>query len=171
MRVILFRHGLAEVRDASRWPEDSERPLTTRGEKRTRNAALGLRRIEPIIERILTSPFKRADHTARILGKVLEIEKIEAIEALVPGGSVRKILEAINAHPRVQSVVLVGHEPDLGALAGLLAFNSNEAAVPLKKAGGCGIQFEDAVRPGAGALKWLAPPRLLCRVNGKKVPL
>ena len=40
MRVILFRHGPAEVRDPSRWPEDTERPLTRRGEKRSRRGKI-----------------------------------------------------------------------------------------------------------------------------------
>lgn len=167
MKIILFRHGLAEARDESRWPEDATRPLTPRGVKRTRLVAMGLRRFERNIERIMTSPLKRADHTARILGRVLEIERVDTLEALAPGGAPRKILETINSHPRTDTVVLVGHEPELGALAGLLVFN-NDVSLPLKKAGACCIQFDGTVRPGAGALAWIAPPRLLCRITRKK---
>jgi phosphohistidine phosphatase SixA len=65
MKIILFRHGPAGARDPSRWPDDAERPLTARGEKRTRLAAMGLRRVEKNIERLITSPLKRADRTAR----------------------------------------------------------------------------------------------------------
>ena len=167
MKVILFRHGPAGTRDASRWPDDAARPLTSRGECRSRLVALGLRRLERDIDRIVTSPFKRADETARILGKVLGVEHVETLEALVPGGSHRKIIESINAHPRSKTVVLVGHEPDLGVFAGLLVFNSN-ASFPLKKAGACAIKFEGTVRSGAGTLDWLAPPRLLARVARRK---
>lgn len=167
MRVILFRHGPAEVRDPSRWPEDTERPLTRRGEKRSRRAALGLRRIEPGVARLVTSPLERAARTARILSRALKIERVETLDALAPGGSPRKVIEALNRYPRLDTVVAVGHEPDLGVLAGLLLFN-NGASLPLEKAGACSIAFESTVRPGAGTLEWVAPPRLLCRMSRKR---
>jgi len=163
MKVILFRHGPAEARDPSRWPDDSARPLTPRGEKRTRLAACGLRRFEREIERVITSPFKRAERTARILGRVLEIDPVETLDALAPGGAQRRILEAVNAEKRGDTVVLVGHEPDLGNLAGLLVLGAG--VLPLRKAGACAISFEAAARPGTGTLEWLAPPRLLGRVT------
>jgi phosphohistidine phosphatase len=166
VKVILFRHGPAEDRDATRWPEDAQRPLSRWGERRTRLAAQGLCRFERGIESILTSPFQRADHTARILSRTLGVESPETVEALAPGGSPRKVIEAVNGKPRAGTVVLVGHEPDLGALAALLV--AGGAAMPLKKAGACGIEFDGAARAGAGVLEWLAPPRLLCRVSRRK---
>jgi phosphohistidine phosphatase len=168
MKIILFRHGPAETRDPARWPDDAERPLTPRGEKRTRLAALGLRSIEREIERLMTSPFKRADRTARIVGRVLGIEAVETLDALAPGGSVRKIIEALNGAPRAEAIVVVGHQPDLGTLAGHLLFNNGEAMLAIKKAGACGIRFESAVRAGAGKLVWAAPPGILCRLTRRK---
>ncbi|HEY2954375.1 MAG TPA: phosphohistidine phosphatase SixA [Candidatus Eisenbacteria bacterium] len=167
MKIILFRHGPAGERDSSRWPDDGERPLTSRGEQRTRLAALGLRRIERNVDRILTSPFKRAERTAKILGQVLEMDGIEALDALVPGGSQAKIVEAVTAHPRARTVILVGHEPDLGMLAGHLLFKS-QSPIPLKKAGACAIAFDGPVRAGTGGLEWLATPRLLRRFRRRK---
>jgi len=67
MRIILFRHGPAGRRDASLWPDDALRPLTRRGEERTRQAAHGLGRIEPDVSLILTSPFRRTDAGAVVL--------------------------------------------------------------------------------------------------------
>ena len=113
MRVILFRHGPAGTRNASRWPDDGQRPLTAAGETKSRRVAEGLRRIENV-DRILTSPLKRADRTARIVGQVLEVERLDTLDALAPGGAHAKILEALNGHPRGDTIVLVGHEPDLG---------------------------------------------------------
>jgi phosphohistidine phosphatase len=168
MKIILFRHGPAESRDPARWPQDAERPLTQRGEKRTRLAALGLRRIERNIGRLMASPFQRADRTARILSRVLEIETVETLDVLAPGGPIRKIIEALNRAPRVDTIVLVGHQPDLGTLAGHLLFNNTEALLSIKKAGACGIWFESDVRPGAGKLEWSAPPAILCRLPRRK---
>ncbi len=125
---------------------------------------MGLRRLERKIERVMTSPLKRADHTARILGRELEIEPVEKLDALAPGGSTRKILEALRA-AKVETVVLVGHEPDLGSLAGWLVFD-NGASLPLKKAGACSIRFDSAVAPGSGTLEWVASPRILRGLAG-----
>lgn len=169
MRIILFRHGIAEERDAARWPDDSKRPLTGRGERRARRAAQGLACIERSVERLVTSPFVRAERTARILSRVLEIEA-EVTDALVPGGATRRIMDTLNGSPVEGSVVLVGHEPDLGALAGFLLFGNLEAALPLKKAGACAIEIELPVRPGGGTLMWAAPPHVLFRISRKKVP-
>ena len=68
---------------------------------------------------------------------------------------------------RGETVALVGHEPDLGKLAGTLVFGA-PSALPLKKAGACAIQFEGAARPGAGRMVWLLTPRLLRRQAGKR---
>ena len=169
MRIILFRHGIAEERDSARWPDDAKRPLTARGERRARRVARGLAHIERSVERLVTSPFVRAERTARILGRVLGIEA-EVTDALVPGGATRRIMDALNGSPVAGSVVLVGHEPDLGALAGLLLFGNLETALPLKKAGACAIEIEPPVRPGGGRLMWAAPPHVLFRITRKKVP-
>src|SRR5262245_40196115 len=62
--VILFRHGPAGRSDPKRWPDDRDRPLTTDGEKRTRQAAEGLARLlrDEELARIAvwTSPLVRA---------------------------------------------------------------------------------------------------------------
>ena len=164
MRFILFRHGPAGSRDASVWPDDSLRPLTSRGEERTRQAAHGLRRIERDVSVILTSPLRRADATAQVLAKVLGIDRVERLDALTPGGSPRKLIDSL---PRIDggAVVLVGHEPDLGRL---IAHLIGSIPLPLKKAGACAIEFDDQVEPGAGRLRWLATPRLLRRLARRK---
>jgi phosphohistidine phosphatase len=167
MRVILFRHGPAGTRNASRWPDDAKRPLTPAGENKSRRAAAGLRRIEKDVDRILTSPLERADRTARIVAEELGVECLETLDALAPDGAHGKVVEALNARPQRETIVLVGHEPHLGLLAAHLLFKS-DTPLPLKKAGACAIRFTGPVRAGAGALVWLATPRLLGRVRGKK---
>jgi len=160
MRVILFRHGPAAERDAIRWPDDSQRPLTPRGAQLTRRVATGLARIEPGIDQIATSPFPRARQTARVLADVLRIGEIEELGALRPGGSVDEIILFLAARLRRRTIVLVGHEPDLGKLAGLLLFGA-PMPLALRKAGACAIRFDDAPREGGGRLAWFLPPRIL----------
>ena len=170
MLVIIFRHGPSEERDLERWPDDGERPLTERGEEKTRRAAEGLSRLIPDVDLMLSSPLTRAVQTARILSKVLEAPGAETIAALEPGSPWRAVLERLRREPADATIVLVGHEPDLGRLAGGLVFGAPRA-MPLKKAGACAVRFDMELEPGRGELEWFATPRMLRKVGrqGAKV--
>ena len=164
MRVILFRHGPAGDRDARRWPDDRLRSLTPRGEERTRRAVRGLLRLEPGVSGVLTSPLVRCMQSAAILAKSAQLEHTPgALDALAPRGSWRDVLLRLGESSPEAAVVLVGHEPELGKLAGVLLFGA-PSALPLKKAGGCSIEFDGAVSPGKGHLRWFLPSRALGRV-------
>jgi phosphohistidine phosphatase len=163
MRVVLFRHGPAGKRDPDQWPDDSLRPLTARGIGRTRQAARGLARLEAKFSRIMTSPLKRAAETAELLAETCDGDvPIESLDALAPGRSFRAVLERLGQQAADETVALVGHEPDLGKLAGVLLLGA-PAALPLKKAGACLISFEGRVVPGEGRLEWFLPPGALRR--------
>jgi len=169
MRVIMFRHGLAGSRDAARWPDDGLRPLTSWGKQRTRAAARGLARLEPDVRLIASSPLTRARQTAEVLVEVFDRAEVVELEPLRPGGSHRKLIEFLAARPAESTMVLVGHEPDLGTLAGTLLFSAaTPTSLAIKKAGACAISFEGDVRPGAGRLHWFLPPKLLRRLAAKK---
>ena len=168
MRIILFRHGPAGQRDPVRWPDDRLRPLTPRGVRRTRLAAAGIRRLEPHLGAILTSPLLRALTTAELLKEQAAQADLETLEALVPGGPPHAVVGILAARPTTRDIALVGHEPDLGQLAGLLMFDES-VAIGLKKAGACAIEFAEGVRPGAGNLTWFLPPRVLRRLGRRKV--
>lgn len=167
MKVILFRHGPAGRRDLSRWPDDLARPLTSRGEARTRESARGLARLEPDVSVILTSPLERARATARVVQDVIGTGKPEVLEALAPGSSYRKLIETLATRASDETLLLVGHEPDLGKLVGTLVFGA-PAALPLKKAGACAISFVGPPHAGKGQLVWFLPPRALRRLAHKK---
>jgi phosphohistidine phosphatase len=160
-RIVLFRHGPAGKQDAARWPDDDARPLTTRGEARTKAAALGLKRLVRGARAIWTSPLARATSTAVLLREVFGEPRVHTVDALRPGGSWRQVIEQLQqARGAGGAIMLVGHEPDLGKLAGTLIFGAPRA-LPLKKAGACAIDFEGPVEAGKGELAWLLPPRLL----------
>jgi phosphohistidine phosphatase len=168
MRLILFRHGPAGTADAARWPDDRERPLSSRGAERTQAAALGLGEMESEITRVLTSPLRRALETGAIVREALEIDRALELHAdLSPGGSARRLLESFADGADDETVVLVGHEPDLGKLAGTLLFGA-PAHLPLKKAGACAIEFEGSPIAGEGQLLWFLPPRALRRLARKQ---
>ena len=163
MRVVLLRHGPAGKRDPERWADDDARPLTPRGIARTQLACRGLIRLERDLSRILTSPLTRAAETAQILAETSEDRaKPETFDALAPGHSFRTVLDRLSKLPPDETVALVGHEPDLGKLAGVLLIGA-PAALPLKKAGACVISFEGQVAAGSGHLEWFLTPGVLRR--------
>jgi len=166
MRIVLFRHGPAERRDARRWPDDARRPLTARGVERTERAARGLKRAFSIT-RVGSSPLVRCMQSAEILRRVLAATPpVEVIPALAPGGSYRELIEALQARKSGETIALVGHEPDLGKLAAVMIFGAPAASLPLKKAGACMIEFTARPESGKGRLQAFLPPRLL-RVKAK----
>ena len=167
MRVVLFRHGPAGERDASRWPDDDLRPLSPSGETRTRAAAEGLARLVGDVREIWTSPLARCEASAAMLREACPGAKRVTVEALRPGGSWREIIEKPHAGRRAGTIVLVGHEPDLGKLAGLLVFGAPRA-MPLKKAGACAIDFGRDVDAGKGEMVWLLTPKVLRSLKKKQ---
>ena len=164
MQVILFRHGPAGRRDPERWPDDALRPLTVRGRERTRRAARGLGTLLGRQPMILASSFKRAKQTADLLAEELLVPAVALEPLLEPGGSQKRLIERLASQPSDETRVLVGHEPDLGALAGAL-LTATSVSLTLKKAGACSMHFVGAVEPGAGRLDWFLTPRVLRRVG------
>jgi phosphohistidine phosphatase len=163
MRVVLFRHGPAGKRDPERWPDDGERPLSGRGITRTRTAAAAVARMERGFTRVLTSPLRRAVESAELFVESCEPKvPIERFDGLAPGHSFRDVIQRLSELGPDEVVALVGHEPDLGKLAGVLLFGA-PASLPLKKAGACVISFTDVAASGAGRLEWFLPSKALRR--------
>ena len=165
MMVVLFRHGPAGHRDKSRWPDDTRRPLSTSGIERTRAAAHGLLGLLPRTPHVLTSPLVRAEQTAKILVEAAKAEAPELIAALAPGHTPRTVIRRLAECSTNDVVVLVGHEPGLGELAGMLVGGTNGPPLPLKKAGAAVVSFVGPVRIGDGRLNAMLPPRLLRRLG------
>jgi phosphohistidine phosphatase len=107
MDLILWRH--AEAEDG---PPDLERRLTPRGHKHAQHVAEWLLQRLPAKFVVLASPARRAQETARALGVA-----VRTVPSLAPGASVEAILKAAEWPERKSSVVVVGHQPDLGRVA------------------------------------------------------
>ena len=75
------------------------------------------------------------------------------------------MFKALSPFSGETGLVLVGHEPDLGVLAGMMIGAGR--TLPLKKAGACAIEFMGPPAAGTGQLLWYVPPRILRRLGGK----
>jgi phosphohistidine phosphatase len=156
MEIWLLRHAAAEDRATS--GRDADRTLTEDGHRRAREVAGGLAALEPDIELILTSPFWRARQTAEPVARALELSgHMRETRALEPDRNPNEILEEVVA-AGVDSVLLVGHEPHLGALLGRLVAGRPGLEIPMKKAAIARVEWPGS---GAGTLRALVPPKIM----------
>jgi phosphohistidine phosphatase len=163
MQLLIVRHAIAFPRDAKRWSDDTERPLTQEGVKRARQAATGLKRIATRPTLVLTSPLVRARDTAMLFAQAARWPKAVECETLSPGESPEAVLEELRRQGgKSECVAVVGHQPHLGRLLALcLRGNARPEAFELKKSAVVCLQFEGPPRPGQGVLEWSLPPRIL----------
>ena len=160
MEIWLLRHAAAEDRSSS--GRDADRTLTDDGHRRAREVARGLAVLEPGIELVLTSPFARARQTAEPAARALKLsDRLRETAALEPGRDPEEVLGEVRSEG-VGSVLLVGHEPHLGALLGRLVFGRPGVAMPMKKAAVARLEWEGS---GPASLRALLPARILALVG------
>jgi phosphohistidine phosphatase len=153
MKLILIRHARAEERALFR--RDRTRALTEDGRRRMRKAARGLCALLSGVSQIATSPLLRARQTAEIIASVCDGLKVAPLPELAPGVPARDLLAWLHTQPEDAVLALVGHEPDLGQLAGLLLCGRSIGFIKFKKGAAALIEFADAPAAGKGTLTWL----------------
>jgi phosphohistidine phosphatase len=160
IELYLVRHAIAAERGPN-YPDDRERPLTSEGIARFKQAVQGLKELDCSLDLVLTSPLVRAAHTAELLVAGLDKKpRTEQLDALAPGGRVSAVLEVIGTFAkRYRRIALVGHQPDLGELAAKLLQTRGE--IEFKKGAVCCIELDGALPNGPGVLRWLLPPKAL----------
>jgi phosphohistidine phosphatase len=110
MDLILWRHAEAEPGEP-----DLGRRLTAKGQKQAERMGNWLDGHLPDTTRILVSPADRAQQTALALKR-----KFKTVDDLAPGASVAAVLAAAGWPDSRESVLVVGHQPTLGAVASFL---------------------------------------------------
>lgn len=121
--LILWRHAEAQAGVAG--CDDLERALTSRGEKQAARMAAWLDRQLPEGTRILVSPARRAEQTARALGR-----KYKLRAEIAPDGDADHLLELVGWPSARVPTLVVGHQPVLGqVVARLLGMQATECAV------------------------------------------
>ncbi len=161
IEIYLIRHGLAG--QFGDFEDDSLRPLSEIGVKKTTKVAQRLKELGLQFDVILTSPYARSMETAIILQSIGLSETLETLDDLKPAGDMEFLIEQLQSiRERVQRLAIVGHEPDLSRLAAQLVFGQSCDNLVLKKAGVIGLNAPTNVDlTGQCQLFWLSPPRLL----------
>jgi phosphohistidine phosphatase len=163
VELYIVRHAIAAERGPE-WPDDSKRPLTERGMERFKEVVDGLVWLDVQVDAVLTSSLVRAKQTAQFLSSGLPSRPpLKEIEALSPGHVPPEIMEQVAREARNHKrVAVVGHEPDLGELAGWLL--GMRRAIPMKKGGVCRIDL-DSLSSRHGTLVWHLPPKALRKLG------
>lgn len=119
MQAILIRH--AEAVDETLALRDPHRHLTARGRDQARALGERLRTLGVAPTHVWASPLVRALQTAELVASGLELSiVVEALPPLAPDGAVHDVASAVRALAADRCVLLVGHEPSMSAIGGLL---------------------------------------------------
>lgn len=124
MKLIIMRHGQASWSASN----DELRPLTDFGRQEVQKTVNQLLNLG--VDRIIASPYLRAQQTAQIAAQCLELKgfelkglklKVETLDVITPEDSPK---QAIRQLPDSGCVLLVSHMPLVSGLTGLLCDGS-----------------------------------------------
>lgn len=157
MLLYLLRHADAVVRASS----DAARALSDKGVAQSKQVGKFCRWHGLLPALILTSPLKRAEQTACLFAGAIDAPKIVTVAPfLACGMTPETALEELKAYKELESVMLVGHEPDLGCLAGRLLGADGRGKIKVRKASLTVFEL-DVSRPNSAELQFSIPVKLM----------
>jgi phosphohistidine phosphatase len=115
-RLLLIRH--AQAADA---PVDADRPLTERGARQAAAIGSWLERSGPAPDRVLVSPARRAAQTWERARALLGADPPPIVDSRIYDNTVEALLAVLQETPEdVRTIAVVGHNPSVADLAGVL---------------------------------------------------
>jgi phosphohistidine phosphatase len=159
MIVHLLRH--AEAEDVSPTGRDADRRLTDDGRRRMKAVAKAVSKLDPGYDAVLVSPLLRSRQTAEPVADACGFRgPLVETRALAPNADPMEVLHEL-ARLKPGTALLVGHQPHLGRLFGLLLSGRSDLDVPMKKAGIAAFDAGADPSLGRAELKFYLSPRLL----------
>jgi phosphohistidine phosphatase len=129
--LILWRHAEAEVQSHS--GADADRALTKHGRKDAARMAAWLNQYLPKNTEILCSPARRCLETAAALHKLNTSKikrEVKIVDFLGVDSSVSEIAKQVSNDDSSQTILIIGHQPNLGLLiAKLLGMKESNCVV------------------------------------------
>lgn len=158
MKVYFLRHADALPENNDTITCDEERPLSDEGRKQVELLGAAALKHNLSFDLVLTSPLKRCRETAEGLLQLLGRSAAEAndLDFLAPGGSTKKLMKYLRTL-EIASVLLVGHNPDLGEHLAYL-IGDKDAQVKMAKGALACVDCETSPRKAEGELVYLVPP-------------
>jgi len=114
----------------------------------------------------MSSPLPRASQTADILLEILGAKiPLKTVSSLAPSGTRQDLYREISQYEKkLESLMIVGHQPSLGEIAGEIAWGSADCYIELKKGGVCILDLESTRGVPKGILVSLLTPSILRRL-------
>jgi phosphohistidine phosphatase len=175
MQLFVIRHAIAAELEAGA-PEgaDAQRPLTRKGIQRFRQSVQGMGALGISFSSVLHSPWRRAVETAHLVTPLMASGSTVAPTDLMcraPGPALLALIAEQGRSPveiaaAGLGVAVVGHEPWLGELIGLLTAGGADAGESLVLKKGSVSWLEGSAVAGGMSLRALLPPRVLRAVRG-----
>ena len=138
--IILWRHAEAVLASDDSMQSDMARALTPKGQRQAKRMAHWLKPHLPENSLLLSSAALRAFQTAQALNQSKSTH-INVQPALNPTASLREILDCLASFSSKSTLLLVGHQPLLGRLAGhLLGLEVSD--LNIKKGAICWLRLE-----------------------------
>jgi phosphohistidine phosphatase len=153
MQVFVIRHAAAVPRSSK--IDDASRPLTDRGRRQWRRAVHGFRRLGVRFVRVCHSPWLRAVETANVLIAETGGESVVTHRLAEPP------TPALLRELKGDCAALVGHQPWLGQLVGLLVFARRDSGIWLDLGKGAIVWLEGEPRAGRMTLRAVLPQKVL----------
>jgi phosphohistidine phosphatase len=154
VELILWRHA-----EAAPGEPDAARPLTERGRGQAERMARFIAPLLPRDLRMIVSPARRAQETARALGR-----SFESLEGLAPGNDVAVLLALAGWPGAAAPVLVVGHQPTLGDAAARLV-TGLQASWPLGTGSVCWLRSKPRKGRGEATLLLSIEPEILERAG------
>jgi phosphohistidine phosphatase len=121
--LLLMRHAKSDYPDGV---DDHDRPLAPRGIRQAGLAGDWLRANVPTIDAVLCSTATRARQTLANTRIDAPVRYSERLYGATPGTTIDEISETADA---IATLLVIGHEPTMSALALILADNDTETVV------------------------------------------
>ncbi len=158
MIIYFLRHASAG-QSVANLKKDEKRALDKEGIAQCGYVGRALAALDVQVEVILSSPLKRAAQTASLVGNELSYEgKLQFEDALRPGASFADFRKLLDSYARHESIMVVGHNPNLSEFLGRSISQAGcEAAAELKKGAVAKVEFGRS----SGNLHWMLTPKIL----------
>ena len=157
MKLYIMRH--ADAGDPKQWQiDDAARPLSALGQKQAGALGEAFKKQGIVLQAVVSSPLVRTRQTAEGIMAALGIAgEPTFLELLEPGAMRPRKLSCKLAELKVDSVAIVGHDPDMpNYLCWLLGLEQRQ--LYLEKCAAALVQFEADPDKGEGTLGWIVTP-------------
>ncbi|RXE48906.1 phosphohistidine phosphatase SixA [Chromohalobacter israelensis] len=153
--LYIMRHG-----EAAPGTPDSERSLTEHGEQEAR--AMGAWLSEVLTDdvrhalRIVASPYRRAQQTARLVAAPLGLS-VDTLPIITPDEPLEPVIDWLQQQVPETPCLLVSHMPLVGALVGRLVEGDVRASQPMPTASVAALEAEVWAAGCATLRQWQSP--------------